>query len=388
MHLLRQFGRRKVRTALTVFGITIGIWSLVVFSAMANKIDSLVSGGSAYYAGKIIVSGTAAGGYGALPMRLSDVDKVAAVPGVDVAVPQVLLFTETDVRVSFGVPSQTIGQVAGADRGRETVHVGLAQGRDLSAADEGADVVVLGTDLASKLHAGIGDAIELHGVPFTVVGILAPTLTTPDNNAFVPLRAAQQLVYDDLPDVVRSAVRPEELASQVIVYPAPGVVAAELADRIEASVPQTTTLTGDEFDRQVGASVSILNAILVGVALISLVVGGLSVINTMAMSVAERTREIGVKRAIGSPRLRIIRELVVEAGVIGLVGGLIGLAFGVLVVVLADEAGRSSGTVLFEMRPSTAVFAVAFATILGVVAGVVPAINAARLDPVDALRYE
>ena len=108
----------------------------------------------------------------------------------------------------------------------------------------------------------------------------------------------------------------------------------------------------------------------------------------MAMSVTARTREIGIKRAIGGSRQRIIRELVTEAGLIGVIGGLIGLALGAVVVFLANEAGRSSGTSLFDLTPGTAVFAVAFSTILGTVAGIVPAWNAARLDPVAALRYE
>ena len=148
------------------------------------------------------------------------------------------------------------------------------------------------------------------------------------------------------------------------------------------------TLTGAEFDEQVGSATAIFNAIIIGVAVISLVVGGLSVINTMAMSVAERTREIGIKRAIGGSRGRIIRELVAEAGLIGLFGGLIGLALGAIVVVLANEAGRDSGTILFELTWGTAIFAVAFSTILGILAGLIPAWSAARLDPVEALRYE
>ncbi len=132
----------------------------------------------------------------------------------------------------------------------------------------------------------------------------------------------------------------------------------------------------------------IFNAIIIGVALISLIVGGLSVINTMAMSVAERTREIGIKRAIGGSRFRVVREIVAEAGFIGLLGGLIGLALGALVVVAANGAGRSSGTILFDLTPGTAVFAIVFSTVLGAIAGIVPALHAARLDPVVALRYE
>jgi putative ABC transport system permease protein len=104
--------------------------------------------------------------------------------------------------------------------------------------------------------------------------------------------------------------------------------------------------------------------------------------------VAERTREIGIKRAIGGARGRIVRELVIEAAVIGFIGGMIGLGLGALVVVLANEAGRESGTILFDLTVGTAIFAVSFSTILGILAGIIPAWSAARLDPVEALRYE
>jgi putative ABC transport system permease protein len=223
---------------------------------------------------------------------------------------------------------------------------------------------------------------------FGVVGILEPTLSAPDTTAIVPLAAAQDIFFQDLPPVVRQNVRADQLATDITVYPDEGTDVEALAARIEADIPNASAMTGTEFDGVVGSSVAIFNAIIVGVALISLIVGGLSVINTMAMSVAERTREIGIKRAIGAHRRRIIRELVTEAGVIGAIGGVLGVAFGALVVVLVNELTRSSGTVLFQLTGATAVFALAFSTVLGVVAGIVPAWSAARLDPVTALRYE
>ena len=221
-----------------------------------------------------------------------------------------------------------------------------------------------------------------------MVGILEPTLTAPDSTAIVPLAAAQELFAASLPAPIRDAISEHELISQVVVYPTPGTDVEALAASIESSVDNVSTMTGAEFDEQVGSSVAIFNAIIIGVAVISLVVGGLSVINTMAMSVAERTREIGIKRAIGGSRGRIIRELVTEAALIGFIGGLIGLGLGAVVVLFANEAGRSSGTVLFDLTIGTAAFAVGFSTILGMVAGVIPAWSAARLDPVEALRYE
>jgi putative ABC transport system permease protein len=204
----------------------------------------------------------------------------------------------------------------------------------------------------------------------------------------MPLEASQQLFYASLPAPIKEAIAADELIDQVVVYPDEGVSESDLAGQIEGSVDNVTTLTGAEFDEQIGAATAIFNAIIIGVAVISLVVGGLSVINTMAMSVAERTREIGIKRAIGGSRRRIIRELVLEAGLIGLIGGLVGLALGGVVVVLANELGRDSGTILFDLTVGTAIFAVAFSTILGIIAGIIPAWHAARLDPVEALRYE
>jgi putative ABC transport system permease protein len=391
MHYLRNLGRRKVRTSLTILGITIGIWALVVFGSMANKINALVSGGSDFYADKITLSDSSGGigGFSSAPMALSLVDQVAKVEGVDVVVPGVQMLMDDQVGgVSMGVPPMITGEPAGADQGRETFVTNVAQGRKLTPDDEGTHVTVLGSDIARKYDKMVGDMIELKGGQFEVVGILEPTLTAPDQAAAVPFAAAQQMYVRDLPPIVQSKVTPAQIATIMTVYPTPGADIEALADRIEAAVPTVAAMTGQDFDEQIGTSTSLLNSILVGIALISLAVGGLSVINTMAMSIAERTREIGIKRAIGGSRSRIVRELVIESALIGFIGGAVGLILGALVVLLANEAGRTSGTVLFELTLGTAVTAIAFSTILGALAGLVPAMHAARLDPVTALRYE
>ena len=390
MRILRELARRKLRTTLTVLGIVIGIWALVVFSALASKIDTLVSSGSDYYVGKVVVSdGSSSGlGIGLVPIDVSVADQIHGLDGVGAVEPEIQMPFEDVKPAGFGIPKLIIGAVAGADAGLDGFAVHAAQGRLLTAADEGSRVTVLGSDMAREFGLVPGGAIELRGVTFTVVGVLEPTLTAPDNTAMLPLAAAQDLFLASLPPKLGTALHADGLATQIVVYPTPGVDTDELAGRIKASVTDVTTMTATDFDQQVGSAMLIFNAIIIGVAVISLVVGGLSVINTMAMSVTERTREIGIKRAIGGSRRRIVRELVSEAGVIGLIGGLIGLSLGALVVLLANEAGRSSGTILFDLTPRTALFAVAFSTILGMVAGIVPAWNAARLDPVAALRYE
>ena len=389
MRLLRQLSRRKLRTTLTILGITIGIWALVVFSSMANKINSLVAGGSEYFAGKILVTDASnlAVGAGFTPMRADVTDQIRELDGVVAAAGEIQLIFDPEAN-AFGGAQTIVGLVAGSDEGHETFELRAAQGRLLTADDEGSLVIELGSDMSRQLAAGVGDTIEMRGETFEVVGILEPTLTAPDTSVFVPLSAAQLLFHKTLPAAVQDAIPADQLISQVVVYPDAGVDSAALATLIKERVENVRTLTGEEFDEQVGSATAIFNAIIIGVAVISLVVGGLSVINTMAMSVAERTREIGIKRAIGGSRRRIIRELVTEAAVIGFIGGVIGLVLGAIVVVFANEAGRSSGTILFDLTPGTAIFAVAFSTILGMVAGVIPAWSAARLDPVEALRYE
>jgi putative ABC transport system permease protein len=373
-----------------VLGITIGIWALVVFSSMANKINSFVASGSDYYVGKVLVSdGSSNGiGIGLVPVDLALADRIRAMTGVAAVDPQVQIPYEEVSFGGFSMPKIIVGAVAGADEGLGRLDLRPAVGRLLTADDEGSQVTVLGSDLARGLDVAVGEDTLLRGVPFEVVGILQPTLTAPDTTAMVPLAAAQELFLETLPPQLGSALDPTKMASQIVVYAGDGSDATALGDRIEAEVEQVTTMTSADFDQQVGSTTLIFNAIIIGVAVISLVVGGLSVINTMAMSVTERTREIGIKRAIGGSRRRIIRELVAEAALIGLIGGVIGLALGAVVVTLANEIGRSSGTILFDLTLGTALFAVAFSTILGMLAGIVPAWTAARLDPVAALRYE
>ncbi len=388
MRLLRNLARRRLRTALTVSGITIGIWALVVFGSMADKISSIVAMGSDYYAGKIVVTDKSGGTFADGPMEIALVDAIAAIDGVAAAVPGVSTLLDPESAGGPSIPDMIVGVLPGADQGHRSFDFHYAQGRALSAADAGSLVAVLGSDLARKTGKGVGDTLEIRGMAFDIVGILEPTLTAPDTTVLVPLAAAQEIFLGDLPPVLRQDLAADRLATDITVYPDEGADVDALASRIEADIPNASAMTATEFDDVVGSSVAIFNAIIVGVALISLIVGGLSVINTMAMSVAERTREIGIKRAIGGSRARVIRELVSEAGLIGLLGGLLGLALGSVVVVLANEAGRGSGTILFLLTPKTAIFAVGFSTILGVVAGIVPAWNAARLDPVAALRYE
>jgi ABC-type lipoprotein release transport system permease subunit len=257
---IRNPTRRKIRTTLTIVGIRIGIWALVVMSSMANKISALVEGGSTYYRDKIIVSDATnpAFGFGFTPMPLDTADLIQAIPGVAVAVPEVQMMLDADASgAGFGLPDFIVGAVAGADQGREDFEFSAAQGRLLTAEDEGRDVVVLGADLSRKFQKGAGDTIEIRGREFSVGGVLEPTLTAPDGTALLPLEAAQQLLAEDAPIIVRQRLGAEQLASQIVIYPEDGTDIAALADAIERRIEQVQTITGEEFDEQIGSATAI-----------------------------------------------------------------------------------------------------------------------------------
>jgi putative ABC transport system permease protein len=387
MHIWRNLSRRKLRSTLTIAGIGVGIVALVVFGSMANKINSLVSSNSDILAGKVLV--TAKGGTERMPLPLSpsDVEAVKAVDGVATAIPAIEMLEEGGGQMAM-FANTIVGTTPEANTVPGGYNLAVAQGRQLGDQDVDSNVAVLGADIALKTQKGIGDRIELRDEQFTVVGILETTLAMPDTEILVPLKAAQRMFVAGLPDLYKSGVSPSDVITELVVYPASGVSVEELANRIDAASAKVQTMTSADIDQTFGAVAELFTAILIGIALISLLVGGLSIINTMAMAVAERTREIGIKRAIGGSRVRVIREIVSESAFIGLIGGLVGLAVGFLIVFVGNQIGRKSGTAIFDLTVFTAASSVVFATVLGALAGLVPAINAARMDPVAALRYE
>jgi putative ABC transport system permease protein len=283
------------------------------------------------------------------------------------------------------MPAMIAGSDMAADQ-FETYKLNYVQGRALTPTDIGG--VVVGSDLVDKLGAKLGGQVTVRGEQFTVLGILDKTLTAPDTEVFMTLPDAQRLLWDDLGETLQAVYQPQDLVTSFTVYPTKGTDPEGLAATINRTVDGVQAMGPSTFQKQIASVTGIFNAILYGIALIALFVGGLSVINTMTMSVSERTREIGVRKAIGASHGQIVGQFLGESSVIGFIGGVTGLFLGWLVATVTDSLIASRNLDLFLVTPRLAIGAVVFAIVLGLVSGLYPSLHAARLRPVLALRYE
>ena len=398
MEIFRNLARRKLRSVLTISGIVIGIFALTTMGAMAEHFNALIDGGVKYFGSSIQV-GAPDGQQGSL-LPLSKVDEVKKVDGVAAAFPGYSFSAKPgDVAtVSFNVPDQIVAGDPGEDR-YSVLQITAAHGSKLP---ETRGDVVLGSSMANEFKKNVGDSIALPVRPrdakpdfvnhaFKVVGILNPTRTAPDNFAYITIPDGQMLLKDSLPVAVRDVIDVTKIAEGIDVYAKAGTPISELdkiADRINNQVSGVKASKPSDLVNSFKQGGAIFTAITTAAALLALIIGGLSVVNTMFMAVAERVREIGLKKAVGATTFNIMGEFLAEATLIGVVGGVIGYGLGALITILVNASTPPGQSTLFLITPNLTILAIGFATALGAVAGVLPAWRAARLDPVIALRNE
>jgi putative ABC transport system permease protein len=399
MEIIRNLSRHKFRSSLAISGIVIGALALTTTGALVENFNALLDGGVQYYGASVQVGPSA--GQAASLLPLTKIDEIRKVPGVAAAFPTYDFPAKPGAVsvVSFGIPDTIIASDP-TEAAWSSLKTTYAQGHAIDADSSGE--VVLGSMVDKEFNKKIGDTIDLPVRPrdalpnfanhtFKVVGILNVTRTPPDAFGYINITDGQMLLKDSLPAADRAAIDVTKQAKSIDVYAKSGTSISELdriADRINSQVPGVKASKPSDLVNSFKQSGAIFTAITAAAALLALIIGGLSVVNTMFMAVAERVREIGLKKAAGVSTLKIMGEFLAEATLIGFLGGVIGYGLGAFITIVANALTLPGQATLFLITPNLTILAIGFATALGAVAGVLPAWRAARLDPVIALRNE
>ena len=389
-----------MRSILTTLGVMIGVLAVILAVAVGDGakisvMDSINSLGSNMAI--VFPQPENRGGRRVVDRgRLTERDAAAIqrlVPGVSGMAPQL---RSTVQLVIQGRNATTTAVGITPDYGR-VANVEIDTGRMIGEADvrTASRSIVLGTSVATKLFGTfdpLGQSVRVNRVPFTVVGILASKGNSLGNDnddvALVPISTARQRFAS-------TAIQgPDDLHVLFVGFD-DGIELAEAKKnmvrvlRARNNVPKGeispfTINTTEEFMKQSGLVTSVFQGVLVAIASISLLVGGIGIMNIMLVSVTERTREIGLRMALGAKRSDIRNQFLVEAAVLCVIGGAIGLALAAGLSIILARALEFPVAVSL----STAIGAIIFSAVIGLAFGSYPAIRASRLSPIEALRSE
>jgi putative ABC transport system permease protein len=401
---MRALLRNKTRSFLTALGVVIGVASVIsmvaigegaksgvekVFASMGTNLLIVLSGSTS--------SGGVMGGFGSMPTLTWDDMKAiqTEAPAVRTAAPQ--LNTKASI---VGEEANWSTQITGTTpeyffiRSWKLGYGALLADSDI---ETGNKVIVLGQTVADRLFGTnvecVGRAVRIRAIPFMVIGVLARKGQSPmgqdyDDAAFIPVSTFQAKIQGGLQKylagaIVVSATTAEETSR------AQKQITGILRDRHHIV---STSGADDDFNvrnlTEIAAAqqegTKTLTSLLAAIAIVSLIVGGIGIMNIMLVSVSERTREIGVRMAVGAKPWHILTQFLVEAMTLSMMGGLVGVGLGTIVAsTLADKLGWA-----LVMRPDIIIVSVGFSAVVGVAFGLYPAKKASDLDPIDALRYE
>ncbi len=384
----------RMRTALTALGTVIGVASVVIVLAMGEGAQASVADRVRALGTNILTVRPGAGGFGPVrtgsveTLTLTDAEAIARLPGVRAVSPE----ASGSAQLRY-LGANTSASVVGVTDAYFVVRtLDIASGLGISSMDDAsrARVVVLGSNVASDLFGAtspLGERVQIRGIAFRVVGVLAQVgdagFISPDDQVYVPL------------SVHTGALFGGTSLSQISVAIQREDQAAEVTARIASLLRLRHALRDDQDDdfsvrsqtemlKTMSAITGTLTALLSAVALVSLVVGGIGIMNIMLASVTERTREIGVRMAVGARRRDVLVQFLLESVVVSLAGGLAGTLLGVLgAMAIARFGGWSMIVPTYGV-----VLALGVSALVGVIFGVGPARRAASLDPVEALRQE
>lgn len=387
---LRALGANKVRSALTMLGVIIGVAAVILLVAIGTGVQDEVTGSIEGLGSNLIFAfpgnfeggggGQGPGGTIRKQFSLDDADLVdrrlepeeIVVPVLQA--PAVLKVGNREMRTTIAAGNEFAAEVFTAD------YVG-GRGYRRSEVQAASRVVVLGASVRDQLFPfrdPIGENVDVNGQRFTVIGFVAAqggSLTgDQDNQIYIPVTTAQRLLGTrDISIIVVKASDPDKVEG--------------LQEQVERILSpkfgeEFSVFTQEQTLGILSGLLGTLTVMLAGIAGISLLVGGIGIMNIMLVSVSERTREIGIRKAVGAKTYDILSQFVIEAISLSVTGGVIGILIG------WGGSLALSNFVPTEVTPWAVALAFIFSAGVGIFFGVYPAYRASRLDPIEALRYE
>lgn len=393
---LKGLSHRKLRSWLTIIGIFIGISAVVGLISLGQGMQAAITEQFEELGTDKITISPGSGLFGpqaafrSATLTESDLDVVRRVRGVDKAggmllSTHVIKFNEESVSTFVaGIPLDEPSEFLEESQAFE-----VKEGRDLRDGDK--YKVVIGHSIAKgnvfDEKVDIRDEITIKGKEFRVVGTLKEIGNQMDDSSvMIPMEVARELFDNkDEYDMIVAKIKTGEEIDKVSEE-----IKEELRKEhdLEEGEEDFTVQTSQDLMESFSSILGIVTAVLIGIAAISLLVGGVGIMNTMYTSVLERTREIGIMKAVGAKNNHILLIFLFESGLIGIVGGIIGSALGIGMALIVTQYAANMGFGFLEAEISLELifFAIGFSFLIGAISGVLPARRASKLQPVEALR--
>ncbi|MDP2947915.1 MAG: ABC transporter permease [Chloroflexota bacterium] len=367
MLIVRNLLRQRIRSLLTALGISIGITTVVALGVVTHSVKAtaaeiLRAGGADFAIGQ---SGSSDLTFSTLTSE--QLGEIEAYPGVEHAIGVLMVISPLGSNpyfVQLGIEPADLAHF----------EVPLLEGRALAAG--ATDEILLGREASRQLGKGVGDTVELRDRRFTVVGIYRTGNVWEDGGGMLPLATVQE--YE----------RKRGLMTLIYVRAKPGIDLAQLTARIEQDHPELATLRTLSDYSDVDQGMQLMDALNLAISFLAVFIGGIGVMNTMVMSVFERTREIGILRAVGWRQRRVLQMVLGESILLCVIGALIGSTLAVIFtrVILIFPVVRSF--LALEYTPDVFIRGLAVGVAVALLGALYPAIRAVRLSPIQAIRYE
>ena len=398
---LESLMANKLRAALTILGIVIGVAAVIAMLAVGTGAQDTILGSISGIGTNLLFvfdSNFTQDVRNEQPLTMADAAAIADVfqaPHIQAVAPVV----NGSASVNFSGETVNVELFGVTPEFEQVRNYGLLEGSFITEdhVNGRASVVLLGPEVADKLFDRrtliTGETIRIEGQPFRIIGVLESkgggSFGSQDNVILVPLTTARLRLVDrerdhiDVLYVQAVDARSVPLASEEIAQ------ILRTRHRTALGADDFTIFTQQDFLSVAGTITNVLTIFLGGIAAISLLVGGIGIMNIMLVSVTERTKEIGLRKAVGARKADILIQFLTESSLLSMIGGIIGIIFGWLIAFAVGRIAAASGTPFTpNVSLGSVLLATIFSTAVGLFFGIYPASRAANLEPVEALRYE